>query len=68
VVLAAMKRRVWKRRNRRRMQAERWSLVHAAGCTERDCCTKAAYDFGFDYFVSVPRSLRHLLGRYTNAV
>lgn len=52
----------------------RWELVHAAGCTEKDCATKwMTRPSDFDEFiseynltkpVSVPKSLRHLLGRY----
>jgi hypothetical protein len=52
----------------------RWELVHAAGCTEERCATKwvtevsAFIEYVLDYNltkpVSVPKSLRHLLGRY----
>lgn len=52
----------------------RWELKHAAGCTEPLCSTKwmlraeKITDYLQEYKltkpVSVPKSLRHILGRY----
>jgi hypothetical protein len=52
----------------------RRELVHSAGCVEPNCAThyvrdKKEFNFAIGYFdltkpVSVPKSLRHLLGRY----
>jgi hypothetical protein len=51
----------------------RWELVHAAGCQEEHCAAKWMLDptnaewlkeYNLTKPVSVPRSLRHLLGRY----
>ncbi len=52
----------------------RWELVHAAGCMEENCAAKwmtqpsdfAEFisEYNLTKPVSVPRSLRHLLGRY----
>lgn len=52
----------------------RWELVHAAGCMEEHCATKwmtrpsdfaeFILEYNLTKPVSVPKSLRHLLGRY----
>lgn len=61
-------RTVTKRLNRE-ARAARWELVHLAGCTEHHCATNwwlELIDEGDlpPRRVSVPRSLRPLLGRY----
>lgn len=67
------RRRANKLRSRERRAERRW-LTHASGCTEPHCATKWFNDpellaeFMVDpervaYSVSVPRSLRHILGR-----
>ncbi len=54
----------------------RWELVHAAGCMEEHCAAKWMLnsaniewlkDYNLTKQVSVPRSLRHLLGQYIEA-
>ncbi len=62
---------VTKRLNRE-TRAARWELVHLAGCTERHCATNwwlQLIEPGDlpPRRVSVPRSLRPLLGRYIGA-
>jgi hypothetical protein len=52
----------------------RWNLTHSAGCIDKDCAThwvkdlqkfkEFAADIALTKPVSVPRSLRFLLGRY----
>lgn len=66
-----MKEKDKKRHASRQTQAVRRQLVHAAGCTEPNCCTKWFNDPEFldemrnepgEETVNVPRSLRHILG------
>ncbi len=64
-----MKRRTQKKRARRSLRLERKMLVHAAGCVVPDCGTKH-WDVLLDpelmpsHPVSVPRSLRTIIGRF----
>ncbi len=64
-----MKNRFLKRKVARGDQTLRRDLVHAAGCTEPNCCTKRitkedAEENPTKRTVSVPRSLRGALGRH----
>lgn len=70
---ANMKRRTAKKQAARRLRANRRFSVHAAGCTEANCSTKwyndaeivaEMQDVAQGMPVSVPRSLRAILGRY----
>lgn len=74
---SAFKRRPLRRETKRlnqRKHSLRWELVHSAGCVHHDCAVYLAYrnpDSETDYSedsggrrVSVPRSLRPILGRW----
>lgn len=55
-------------------KALRWNLVHAAGCVEENCAThwvkkvnslsELTENITITKPISVPKSLRYLLGRY----
>jgi hypothetical protein len=68
-----VKDRTLKKRAARKDRSIRRDLVHAAGCTEPDCATKfyrvpeileMVRNAEGDRHVSVPRSLRGVIGRW----
>lgn len=67
-----------KNKKHKEIKAIRWELVHSAGCIDRNCAThyvrnKNELNESLTYLksnkpISVPKSLRHILGRYIQGI